>query len=117
MANLFDYLIWRSDMPFTLDPFNEVDNLVFSQLAYIDFHGIIGEDFDEALTISEVITGFTSSFTWKTNTKHPLCSRRCVERAEQRQVPTTWTMDALPSSQGVGRQESKSMVAGRYRAG
>ena len=27
MANIFDYLEWRSDVPFSCDPFNEVDNL------------------------------------------------------------------------------------------
>ena len=50
------------------------------------------------LTISKVITGFTSSFTRKTNTKHPLYSRHCVERAEQRQVPTTgaWMLSPPP---------------------
>ena len=44
MANIFDYLEWRSDVPFSCDPFNEVDNLVLAQLAYTDFDGCIPED-------------------------------------------------------------------------
>lgn len=42
MANIFDYLAWRADVPFSVDPFNEVDNLVLSELAYTDFSGIVG---------------------------------------------------------------------------
>ena len=38
--NLFDYLDWRGDVPFSVDPFNEVDNLLLSQLVYTEFEGI-----------------------------------------------------------------------------
>lgn len=41
MANIFDYLKWRSDVPFYIDPFGEVDNLVLAELAYTDFDGIV----------------------------------------------------------------------------
>ena len=44
MANLFDYLKWRSDVPLTVDPFNEVDNLILSQLSYTDFDGCVPGD-------------------------------------------------------------------------
>ena len=44
MATVFDYLDWRADIPFSADPFNEVDNLVLAQLAYTDFGGIVPED-------------------------------------------------------------------------
>jgi len=39
MANVFDYLKWRGDLTFTQDPPNEVDGLVFSCLAYVQFGG------------------------------------------------------------------------------
>lgn len=39
MANVFDYLKWRGDLTFTQDPPNEVDALVFSCLAYVQFGG------------------------------------------------------------------------------
>ena len=32
-------------MPFTADPFNEVDNLVLSELAYVEFDGVLGDSF------------------------------------------------------------------------
>ena len=45
MADIFDYLKWRGDVPFSLDPFNEVDNLVLAELAYTDFEGILDGSF------------------------------------------------------------------------
>ncbi|MDD3239942.1 MAG: DUF2974 domain-containing protein [Lachnospira sp.] len=41
MANMEDYLLWRGDLSFEQAPFNDVDNLVLSQLAYVDWKGII----------------------------------------------------------------------------
>jgi len=41
LANIFDYLEWRGDVPFSTDPFNEVDNLVLAELAYTDFDGVV----------------------------------------------------------------------------
>ncbi len=37
MANILDYLTWRGDLSFRQDSFNIVDNLIFSQICYIDF--------------------------------------------------------------------------------
>ena len=44
MANIFDYLDWRGDMPLFVDPFNEVDSLILSMLAYTDFRDIVPGD-------------------------------------------------------------------------
>ncbi len=44
MQNLFDYLEWRGDLSFTRDSFNEIDNLIFSVLAYLKFDGIVPEE-------------------------------------------------------------------------
>jgi hypothetical protein len=41
MANMMDYLDWRGDLSFTQAEFNEVDNLIFSELVYVDFKGIV----------------------------------------------------------------------------
>ena len=43
MANLFDYLQWRADIPLSVSPFNEVDNLILAELSYTDFDGILSE--------------------------------------------------------------------------
>ncbi len=41
MANLLDYLDWRGDLTLEQAPFNEVDNLILSELSYLDFKGIV----------------------------------------------------------------------------
>lgn len=39
--NIIDYLDWRGDLSFHLDPLNEVDALIFSWLAYYDFGALV----------------------------------------------------------------------------
>lgn len=46
MGTLFDYLDWRGDLTFAEVPLNEVDNLIFTQLSYIAFDGIVSEKED-----------------------------------------------------------------------
>lgn len=41
MANINDYLQWRGDLTFAERPFNDVDNVILSTLAYLDFTGIV----------------------------------------------------------------------------
>ncbi|SHI33205.1 DUF2974 domain-containing protein [Parasporobacterium paucivorans] len=41
MSNVFDYLDWRGDLTFKQSAFNAVDNLIFSEMAYVDFEDII----------------------------------------------------------------------------
>ncbi len=40
MANIFDYLDWRGDIPFSVDPFCAVDALILSELSYTKFENI-----------------------------------------------------------------------------
>lgn len=41
MGDLTDYLAWRGDLTFLNDPFNEVDNLLISELIYTNFDMIV----------------------------------------------------------------------------
>ena len=41
MDNLFDYLKWRGDIPFSQVPPTPVDALIFSELSYLGFGGIV----------------------------------------------------------------------------
>lgn len=51
MANLFEYLKWRGDVPFEYDGFNAVDSLIFSELVYIDLDDVVAADWDASLTL------------------------------------------------------------------
>ncbi len=41
MGTVFDYLDWRGDLTFAVDPPNEVDCLILSMISYIDFTDIV----------------------------------------------------------------------------
>ena len=41
MPNILDYVDWRGDITFDKSPFNDIDNLIFTQLSYINFDGIV----------------------------------------------------------------------------
>ena len=66
MANIFDYLAWRKDVPFSVSPFNEVDGLVLSELIYADFSGCVGEN-EEKVPLKEVRNRF-----WQRHTKEEI---------------------------------------------
>ncbi|MBQ9010518.1 MAG: DUF2974 domain-containing protein [Clostridia bacterium] len=59
MANVFDYLTWRADVPLSVDPFNDVDNLVLAQLSYTDFSGIVPGDWTR-ISLSDAARAFYS---------------------------------------------------------
>ena len=44
MPNISDYMDWRGDLPLSVSPFNEVDNLILCKLVALNFTGIIPED-------------------------------------------------------------------------
>ncbi len=54
MSDIFDYVTWRGDISFKDSPFNEVDNIVFNMLTYINFTDILPEVFTTSMTIKEV---------------------------------------------------------------
>ena len=41
VGNILDYLDWRGDIPLGAVPFNEVDNLILSELSYLDFNRVV----------------------------------------------------------------------------
>lgn len=51
MATLFDYIDWRGDLTFEQAELNEVDNLILSMIAYVDFDGVVPSSFEEAPTL------------------------------------------------------------------
>ena len=43
MANMFEYLDWRGDLPFAAVPPDEADYLIFSAISYIEMNGLYTE--------------------------------------------------------------------------
>lgn len=40
-TTIFDYIDWRGDLPFSKSPFCSVDALIFTELSYLDYSGIV----------------------------------------------------------------------------
>lgn len=53
---MMDYLTWRGDISLLIDPFNEVDNLLLSQLTYVSLDGILSGT--EKMTLKELSDRF-----------------------------------------------------------
>ena len=53
MANIFDYLKWRGDISVRHCPFCEIDALILSEISYLDFSGIVGDDLSSSVTLKE----------------------------------------------------------------
>lgn len=52
MSNVFDYLAWRGDLPFSVSAFNAVDSLILSRLSYLPFDGVVSERYDMPVSLA-----------------------------------------------------------------
>ncbi len=74
MANVFDYLDWWGDLPFTADPFNEIDSLILCEISYADIDDIVpGDDSAETMPLSEL-----SRLYFEKHTEKELTARRTL---------------------------------------
>ncbi len=60
MANLFDYLEWRGEIPLSQVPLNGVDNLILSALVYVHFQDLVPTGHDSPVTIGDACAAFTA---------------------------------------------------------
>lgn len=56
MNTILDYINWRGDITFNERAFNEVDNLIFSELAYFQFSDVMG--FDNSITLADAFSRY-----------------------------------------------------------
>ena len=59
MANIKDYLKWRGDLSFKVSPFNEVDNLILSEISYLNLDGILKK---KRTTIQKAIEDYLNKY-------------------------------------------------------
>lgn len=58
MGDLFDYLKWRGDIPFSQVPPTPVDAAIFSELVYIHFDGIVSDNLDHPVLLEDAAPVF-----------------------------------------------------------
>lgn len=54
MTTLFDYLLWRGDLPLSADPFHEVDGVILARFTYMPFHRVLRRDSLTPTTVEAV---------------------------------------------------------------
>ena len=59
MADFFEYLDWRGDLTFDVDPFNKIDALLFSQISYAILDGVVSKSFYEKKPLAQVTKDFS----------------------------------------------------------
>lgn len=62
--NIFNYIEKYKNISFEKEKFNEIDNLIFSLLIYLDFNTIISNN-KESITLYEAASIFFSKYTYK----------------------------------------------------
>ena len=65
MTTVLDYLVWRGDLTFEQDPFNEVDNLILSELCYFDFIDVIEKN--ESVSLETVARRYFKRYPYGTH--------------------------------------------------
>ena len=65
MADIFDYLDWRGDLPMDRVPPNPVDTLILSELSYIGFDTLVPPGFQEPVTLAKAAEGFLALPDWE----------------------------------------------------
>lgn len=61
MNTIIDYVDWRGDLTLKQSPFNEIDAVIFTQLAYIDFSEIVNSDFSKPIFLKDVAVQIENS--------------------------------------------------------
>ena len=56
MANVYDYLSWRGDIPLSVDPFNELDGMVLARLSYLPFDHIMEQGNWEPMRLGTAVS-------------------------------------------------------------
>ncbi|MBQ3671606.1 MAG: DUF2974 domain-containing protein [Treponema sp.] len=80
MADFFDYLSWRGDLDFSASPFNDVDALIFTQLVYLNFDGLVPPEFGRKIVLSELAAQFKNAPDFDTRKNVGLViNEKCVD--------------------------------------
>ena len=99
--NILDYIDWRGDLTFEQDGFNEVDNLIFSELAYVDMRGIVPEDGSRALTIEQVYKEYKAAGIDQSlmmNDPMPVLEK-AARSARFKDITVKWYVDKIDTEQ------------------
>lgn len=67
MANILDYVKNSSKYTFDELPFNEIDNVIFASISYLNLDGIVSNSYYNPVTIEYAGTNYFNKYTKKTS--------------------------------------------------
>ena len=102
--NIFDYVKYFGDYTFKDRPFNEVDNIIFSCLAYADFNGVVKES-REKIRIEDAYERFKKTF--KTRKKEMLAVKVATQLFKELYNTKRFKDVELANYSYVGNDESQ----------
>ena len=70
MSNIIDYLKWRGDLSFEINPINEIDNIILARFSYLPFHDIYIEPKENIKSIAKKMRIIPkTNFVWEEDKK------------------------------------------------
>ena len=75
--NLINYIEKYKDKSFLEEEFNEIDNLIFSNIIYLNFNDIVSNN-NESISLYEVASIFMGKYTYKSIKKIGFFSKRWI---------------------------------------
>ena len=83
MISLFKYIEKYGNFNFYEKEFTEVDNVILSALAYIDFNGIVSNNVKEKKTLKDVATSFFTKYTKEDISNNILSIKEAIKVLEK----------------------------------
>lgn len=78
MDTIKNYIKYYKDISFEESPFNDVDNILFSALVYLDFEGIANKD----IRLRDAGTKFFADIDYQKHKNMPLVAKRSIDNFE-----------------------------------
>jgi len=78
MANILKYIKKYKNVSFEKEKFNEIDNLIFSELAYLNFDKIVPND-RNTITLNEAIISYLNKHTYKETKKEGIAQKEAYK--------------------------------------
>lgn len=105
--NIYNYLEYYGEFSFKDKPFNEIDNVIFSLLSYLNLNYIVSTNRKNKLTIKEVANRYFSHHTKKTDKLNILAVRDAVNLLDKLKDTKRFKDVLVYNYQYIGNESSQ----------
>lgn len=105
--NIFDYVDKSKDYTFKDKDFNEVDNVIFSTLAYIDYNFIVSLNKRNKITLGEAAYKYFSSFDKKKNKLNIIATKEAIKLLDKVKDTIRYKDILMYSYRYIGNEDSQ----------